>query len=245
MKNISEEKELKEKFGKLGLFLVEKANKNIKELKKQSLYQLAESKKKSFERKNEISSKIKNNLLNEYNRYLHDVLSSSILTIKQKILNLKNNLIENLKDGIIKKFAEKTRNNYSEYVKYLFKIIENNKNRFDPSLSLQIIVNASDYKYFKENIQEIQKNFENKINLKKSSENFSGGFKLINEKEGVISDYTLESLINQYMIFVEKEFNLVVKSYDIKIEEIENNIQTFIDQKGKDLQETLNLYERI
>ena len=56
---ISEEKEIRKTIGNLGLYLIEKAQREIKRFNQQTLFQKAEIKKRFFERSNERSLKLR------------------------------------------------------------------------------------------------------------------------------------------------------------------------------------------
>ena len=72
---ISEEKNLKERFGNLGLYLINKAHDEIKEINRQNLFQKAEIRKRVVERANENSIRIKEHFIETYNQYLNNVLN--------------------------------------------------------------------------------------------------------------------------------------------------------------------------
>jgi len=73
--NISEDKNLKERFGNLGLYLVNKAQEEIKEFNRQNLFQKAEIRKRYLERSNESFMRLKNHFVEGYDQYLNNSLS--------------------------------------------------------------------------------------------------------------------------------------------------------------------------
>jgi len=87
---------LKERFGKLGLHLINKAENDIKKINQQTLFQIAEIKKKNRERAEESLLKMKEHFNETFNRLLNNSLSSALIKIKEEILNSKNRLMSEL-----------------------------------------------------------------------------------------------------------------------------------------------------
>jgi hypothetical protein len=63
MISMSENRDLKERFGHLGMYLIEKAQEEIKNLNQQILFQKAEIKKRYRERTEDRSEKLRNQLI--------------------------------------------------------------------------------------------------------------------------------------------------------------------------------------
>ena len=68
---ISEEKNLKEKFGNLGIYFVEKAQEEIKDFNQNILFQKAEIRKRFSDRTNESSLKTRKHLILTFNQFLN------------------------------------------------------------------------------------------------------------------------------------------------------------------------------
>ena len=83
---------MKERFGKLGLHLVNQAENDIKKINQQTLFQIAEIKKKNRERGQESLLRMKEHFNETFNRLLNNSLSSALLKIKEEILKSKNKL---------------------------------------------------------------------------------------------------------------------------------------------------------
>ncbi|TFF94693.1 MAG: hypothetical protein EU544_04145, partial [Promethearchaeota archaeon] len=85
----------------MGIYLLDKAQKEIKEINQKSLFQKAEIKKKYLDKSDENSKKIKEKFIRDYNNYLNDTLSSVLLDSKEKLLKLKDGMLKELKKGLI------------------------------------------------------------------------------------------------------------------------------------------------
>ena len=88
---------MKKQYGNLGFYLIEKAQKEINEFNRQTLFQKAEIKKRYLERSQDRSIKLREQFIENYDQFLNQFLSSTLLEGKEKFLNLKNRLIKTLK----------------------------------------------------------------------------------------------------------------------------------------------------
>jgi len=82
---------LKEGFGKLGLHLINQAEKDIKNINQQTIFQIAEIKKKNRERSEDSLLKMKEHFNETFNRLLNNSLSSALIKIKEDQFNRKKN----------------------------------------------------------------------------------------------------------------------------------------------------------
>ena len=164
---ISEEKELRKQFGNLGLYLIEKAQKEIKELNQKTLFHKAEIKKRYLERSRERSMKLKSHLIESYEQFLNQSLSSTLLKGKENLLSLKNRLIKELKLNLYALIKERIKNNYSDYIAYLLNSIQNVKFAIDKPQEIEIKFNRKDYNYFIKNFDIIVDLFKNPVEINK------------------------------------------------------------------------------
>jgi len=78
------------------LHLINQAENDIKNINQQTLFQIAEAKKKNKERTRESSLKMKEHFNETFNKVLNSSLSSALLKIKEDILKSKNKLMVEL-----------------------------------------------------------------------------------------------------------------------------------------------------
>ena len=176
---ISEERDLKERFGNLGLYLIEKAKEEIREINRQNLFQKAEIRKKYIDRTNEHSIRIRNHFIETYNQYLNNILSKTLIESKEEALEVKNHLVEELKNFIKNFLKEKIKKTYSNYIDFLFNKIKQNKHTIDKPPKVIFLFNSKDSDYFNKNINNLKNLFKNIIEIKEVSNEFIGGFKVI------------------------------------------------------------------
>ena len=240
---ISEEKELKKSFGKLGLYLIEKAQKEIKEFNQQTLFQRAEIKKKFFERSNERSLRLREHFIENYDHFLNQSLSSTFLKGKEKFLNLKNRLVKELKRSLSELIEGRIEKNYSKYIEFLLKNIREIKKTIDKPQDIELIFNSKDYNYLLKNYGKIQDLFKNPVEINQDRIGFIGGFK-ISLVGGTISyDYTIDNLINIKSSFIQIEISKIVDDSEIK--QIEQNFNNFIQNQKKKITGYLTQYDQI
>jgi vacuolar-type H+-ATPase subunit E/Vma4 len=84
--NISEETDLKKNVGALGMFMIDKAQQEIKEIHRKTLFQKAEIRKEYLKKKSEGSSRIKTIFIETYTQFFNNYLTSALLKSKEKIL---------------------------------------------------------------------------------------------------------------------------------------------------------------
>ncbi|MFW9971675.1 MAG: V-type ATP synthase subunit E family protein [Candidatus Odinarchaeota archaeon] len=240
---ISEINILKERFGKLGLHLIEKAKDEIKQLDEQTLFQIAEIKKRYRDRIAESLLKIKTNFIETYNKHLNNALSSILLKIKEETLNVKNYLISNLITDLNKELDKKIKDNYTNYVKFLLEIFNSIKHLIDKPPEIVINLNSRDYEYFIKNFDKIQNIFENKVILNPSKEEFIGGFRILQTKMNISYDFSISSLINKKRSLIEIEFSKIFSDIYLEINEIILNYEKFIQNQKLAIKDYLKNYD--
>ncbi len=240
---ISEEKELKKRFGNLGLYLIDKAHNEIKELNQKTMFQKGEIKKRFLERSNERSLRLRTHFTENYKHFLNQSLSATLLRAKEKFLNLKNNLITNLTTSLFNLIKEKREKNYSAYIKYLLNLINQVKKTMEKPQDIELIFNDKDYNYFIKNFDKISDLFKNPVEINKDRYDFLGGFK-ISLVGGVISyDYTIDNLIDKNSSFIQMEIAKILN--DTEIKNIEKEYEEFIEEQKKRITEYLIKYDQI
>jgi vacuolar-type H+-ATPase subunit E/Vma4 len=228
--------------------LINKVQEEIKQINQQNLFQKAEIRKNYIERVNDTSKKIRNSFIEIYNESLNNSLSSTLLNIKEKILKLKNTLInelkhdffQDIKDSIEKNFSNKKDNSYLNF-------LLNNLKNFSQSLThrsnIITILNSRDYEFFNNNLKLIETQLQNKLILKRSDEEFVGGFKFIQENENILYDFTIENILNKNEGIIQQEFPKLVDESEIK--KVEEDFEQFIQKKKLEIEEYLKKYDRI
>lgn len=241
MSNISEEPDLKKNVGALGLFMIDKAQQEIKEIHRKSLFQKAEIRKEYLKNKSEGSSRIKTTFIETYTQFFNNYLTSALLKSKEKILSLKNELLNDLKINLHERIKEKINNNYSGYIEFLLEFIYNIRNDIDNKGDIIIFLNSKDYNYFNKDLNKIKKNFKNSVIIKQDSEELVGGF-IVNLTQVLISyDYTIETIINKNYVDIEIEFSKLIS--DLNYKELNVSLVKFIQLKKKDIEKYLRNYE--
>ncbi len=237
------ERELRERFGNLGIYLVEKAQNQVKEMNQQTLFQKAEIKKTYRERTQEQANKKRAKFIEDYKEKLNTSLSKTLLWSKEKLLNLKNDLVKKTKELLIDSVKKSMEKNYEDYLKYLNQALSKVSEKVNKSLELTLIFNNKDYEHFKNNLAQLKEYFENSIDLAKSKEEIIGGFIINVEEQQISYDNSLDSLIEENYSFLEKNLtNLISES---KIKEIENEFKEFVENKKSNIENELRRYERI
>ena len=240
---ISEEKILKERFGNLGLYLISKAQEEIKEFNRQNLFQKAEIRKIYLERSNESFLRLKNHFIEAYNQYLNNSLSSTLLELKEKELDLKNNLIRELENSIYELMKEKIQNKYEDYVKYLLDYFKDKIDFIDKPTKIEILFNYKDFAYFSKNSKKIDNLFKNSFVIKEAPGEFIGGFKVILSDGNISYDYSIDNLITKNSDFIQKKlFDILTES---GIKEIERDFAEFIETQRLGLEGHFKKYDRI
>ncbi|MFW9952251.1 MAG: hypothetical protein ACFFKA_19190, partial [Candidatus Thorarchaeota archaeon] len=173
------------------MYLIRQADNEIKSINQQTLFQLAEIKRKNSERILESSLKMRENFNEVYNNLLNNFLSSSLLKIKEEILRSKNKLMVDLISGLTDLIKNKIRNNYSNYIGFLLSILERIKHIIDKPPEIIITFNSKDFTYFSENMNKIKKIITNKVKLNKSDTEFTGGFICVVTAGNISYNYTI------------------------------------------------------
>ena len=242
MRNISEEEtDFKKKVGDLGMFMIDKAEQEIKETHRKTLFQKVEIRKEYLKKLLEGSSKIKTTFIETYTKLFNNYLSSALLSSKEKIISLKNDLLGNLKITLHERIIEKINNNYSGYIEFLLDYIYSIRDNVDNKGDIIILLNSKDYNYFNKDINKIDKGFKNSVTIKQDSEDFIGGFK-VNLIDALISyDYTIEMLVNKNYTEIEIEFSKLIS--EIKFKELNLGLEKFIELKKNEIEEHLKNYD--
>ena len=227
----------------MGLYLINQADKEIKSINQQTLFQLAEIKRKNKERISENSLKMKQNFNKTYDTLLNNFLSSSLLKIKEAILTTKNKLISDLISALTDLIKDKIKRNYSGYIDNLLKILENVKTIIDKPPEIGITLNSRDYSYFDENKNKIQKILTNKVKLIKSEKEFTGGFLCAVAIGNISYNYTIENQLKKSITLIEIKFSKIFSDFEPDIKNLENKYIHFIQNQKLAINDYLKDYE--
>lgn len=242
MRNISEEEtDFKKKVGDLGMFMIDKAQQEINETHRKTLFQKVEIRKEYLKKLLEGSSKIKTTFIETYTKLFNNFLSSALLSSKEKIISLKNDLLGNLKITLHERIIEKINNNYSGYIEFLLDYIYSIRDNVDNKGDIIILLNSKDYNYFNKDINKIDKGFKNSVTIKQDSEDFIGGFKVTLIDALISYDYTIEMLVNKNYTEIEIEFSKLIS--EIKFKELNLGLEKFIELKKNEIEEHLKNYD--
>ncbi|NVM34870.1 MAG: hypothetical protein HWN81_04695 [Candidatus Lokiarchaeota archaeon] len=187
--------------------------------------------------------KLKDHLIESYEQFLNQSLSSTLLKGKEKFLDLKNRLIKELKNTLFNLIRDKIKKNYSGYITHLLKSINSLKNTIDKPQGIELILNFKDYNYFIKKFDKVAGLFKNPVEINKDQHDFIGGFR-ISLIGGIISyNYTIDNLIDKYSSFIQIEISKIVDDSEIK--ESEKEFENFIQNQKEKITEYLGLYEQI
>ena len=243
---ISEEKNLKERFGNLGLYLIDKAQNEIRKMNQEMLFQKAEIKKKYKEETIMAIKKLQEYFKQRDVDFLNSCLNSTLSRINQKMISFKNGLIEDLKKQVFQIINEKIKNKYPDYIKFLLNKIEEISTFMDKPQKIIIFFNSKDFTYFEkeQNMKKIKKLFKNPIEIKRNTDDFIGGFKAKIMGENLVYEFILDDLINNKSTVFQTILSEIFS--DEKIEEISKTFKEYIESQKLDInliEEYLSSYE--
>ncbi len=235
---------MKTQFGELGIYLIEKAKKEIKEKNQQMLFLKAEIKKKNSDNFENKSQKLKKNYLNQFNKELNTNLSSTLLNSKERILRFKNKLINECIIDLQNELKKRIEKNYSGYSQYLLdsisQVYRNNKNMLKNSI---LYFNERDYAYLNKNSEIIEKITKKKGKKEISNQITLGGF-ILQENDGEITfNYNLSSIIYENRDLIEIQFSELIPDSEIK--DLQKEFELFVNKKKEEIKNHLIKYDKI
>lgn len=225
------------------MHLISQAENDIKNINQQTLFQIAEAKKKNKERTKESSLKMKEHFNENFNKVLNSSLSSALLKIKEDILKSKNKLMLELITDLTDLINDKIKNNYSSYTAFLLKNLKNIKYIVDKPPEIIITLNSRDHEFFSSNKELIETIFKNKIKLKKSEKEFTGGFICIVSVGNISYNFTIENQLKKQTSIIEIEFSKIFSDSESDIKDLENNYVQFIQNQKLAVDDYLKDYE--
>ncbi len=223
--------------------MIEKAQKEIKDLNQQTLFQIAEIKKRYMDKTVERSSKIRKRFAKNYMNYLNKSLSSTLLRGKENVLNLKNKLIHELKATINSLIREKINKHYANYINYLINSLKSVKPNIKKHQEIELLLNSKDFDYFLKNYNKIENLFEVPVEIHEDQKDFIGGFKIILGGGLLSYDYTIENLTNKNSVYIQMEISKIIENIEIK--SIENKLDNLIQVQKHKITEVLRKYDQI
>ncbi len=236
---------MKERFGKLGLHLIDQAENDIKNINQQTIFQIAEIKKKNRERSEDSLLKMKEHFNETFNRLLNNSLSSALIKIKEEVLKSKNKLMAELISDLTNLIEKKINDNYSNYIEFLLTDLKNIKHVVDKPPEITITLNSRDFNYFNSNSDRITRIFKNTIKLIKSEKEFTGGFICMLSSENISYNDTIENQLKKNTSIIEIEFSKIFYESETDIKQLENVYLKFIQNQRQLINEYLQNYERI
>jgi len=223
--------------------MIEKAEKEIKDLNQQTLFQKAEIKKQYMDKTLERSSKIRKRFAKNYTNYLNQSLSSTLLKGKETVLILKNKIINELKKKLNSLISEKINKHYANYINYLINSIKGIKPNLKKHQEIELLLNSKDYDYFLKNYSKVENLFEAPVEIHEDQKDFIGGFKVILGGGLISYDYTIENLINKNSVYIQMEISKIIENIEIK--SIENKLDNLIQVQKHKITEVLRTYDQI
>ena len=229
----------KKEFGNLGLYLVENAENEIKEIERKQVLLNSSLKKRKNERIEQILTKKEKQFKDQYHSQINESTVSILLDVKNQLLDLKNKLIFNFKNDFKEDLALKISKNYDKYISYLLKIIKEKVDDLKVHKKMKLILNSDDYNYFNNHKGLLQSLQIDNYELQKSDKESIGGYILMIPEESFILNYMLENQINlktnAFESLLTKELSSLEESYyninekfEKSIEDIRNKIQIYL-----------------
>jgi vacuolar-type H+-ATPase subunit E/Vma4 len=137
----------------------------------------------------------------------------------------------------------KIKKEYSAYIEFILKTLENIKYIIDKPPELIISFNTRDYDFFSNNKELLTKLFKNKVKIKKSEVNFTGGFVCFVATGNISYNYTIKNQLKKKTSIIEIEFSKIFLNFESDIKTLENNYAQFIQSQKLAVDEYLNDYE--
>jgi vacuolar-type H+-ATPase subunit E/Vma4 len=232
---------LKKEFGNLGLYLVENAENEIKEIERKQVLLNSSLKKRKNERIEQILNKKKKQFKDQYHSQINESTVSILLDIKNQLLELKNKLITNIKNDFKEAIALKISKNYDKYINYLLKIMKEKVDDLKIHKKMTFILNSNDFNYLSNHKELLKSNQINNYELQKSEKETIGGYILIIPEESFNLNYMLENQIkmhtNAFESLITEELSLLEESYyginekfEKSIEDIRKKIHIYLEK---------------
>ncbi|MBN1215933.1 MAG: hypothetical protein JXA99_10905 [Candidatus Lokiarchaeota archaeon] len=237
-------KDLKKDFGKLGMFLIEKANTEIKKKNQQMLFEKAEIKRKNGEKLIEKSKNIKNNFLFKIFQELNEILSSTILNNKKILLEQENNLINEFIKELKAKLEKGVKHNQSKYYNFILNLIKQIFSDNKKSLKNSIIhFSKNDFMHFSQNKAELDKIIDKNTKIEQAEDIILGGFKITQDKGQIIFNFDISNIIKENRSLIDIYFSKLFSDSNVKI--LQQEFENFINKKKKEIKNYLIKYDEI
>ncbi|MHA1661478.1 MAG: hypothetical protein ACTSUT_20465 [Promethearchaeota archaeon] len=185
---------------------------------------------------------MRDKFIENYNQFLNNQLTITLLKSKEELINLKNQLLKDLKIYLYNSIKEKIDKNYLNYINFLLDLIKKISKNIDYSIEIIIFFNLKDYNYFNQNSNKIKNIFKNPITIKQVSDDFLGGFKVALTQDNIFYDYTIDNIIDKNSTLIEMEFSNVIS--DNEYIELDLEFEELIKKKKQDIEEYLREYDR-
>ena len=238
-----EEDEFKSKkeFGNLGLYLIENAEGEIKEIERKQVLLNSSLKKRKNERIEQILNKKEKQFKDQYNSQINESTVSILLDLKNQLLDLKNKLIFNFKNDFKEELAIKISKNYDQYIKYLLRIIKEKVDDLKVHKKMLLILNSDDYNYLNNHKGLLQSLQIDNYELQESEKESIGGYILMIPEESFILNYMLEnqinlktnafeSLLTRDLSSLDESYYDINEKFEKSIDAIRNKIQIYLEK---------------
>jgi len=231
----------KKEFGNLGLYLVENAENEIKEIERKQVLLNSSLKKRKNERIEQILNKKEKQFKDQYNSQINESTVSILLDLKNQLLDLKNKLIFNFKNDFKEELAIKISKNYDQYIKYLLRIIKEKVDDLKVHKKMLLILNSDDYNYLNNHKGLLQSLQIDNYELQESEKESIGGYILMIPEESFILNYMLEnqinlktnafeSLLTRDLSSLDESYYDINEKFEKSIDAIRNKIQIYLEK---------------
>lgn len=240
---MSEQENIKEIFGKLGVVLVQKAEKEIIEINHQMILDQSRMKKEYRKMMKENADNLKKFYIESESSLLNDYLSHIITEIYEKVARIKSNSLKRVRISLIKKIGQAIMENYSNYIKYLKTLIIKFANKRSIDESHSIVLSWRDFEKKDALKESLPQNLSNTFNFSKATENFMGGVLIKNEKDKLIYDFSLEKALEDQNLEIEKTISRLIPQE--KIQSLISEIRSFINNLTRKIKDGIKEYDRV
>lgn len=166
-----------------------------------------------------------------------------MIQAKESIINLKNNLLNDLKHELKNQLEEIIVRNYSNYLNFLNERIKSSLEIIDKPPKVIIQLNQKDFSAINRDISKIENLFKNKIEVISSKEDLIGGFKVILEDGKISYNYSIDNMLVKNFIIIEKHLSQIFS--ETEMEKLQINFERYIKNKKQEIKEYLKEYDQI
>lgn len=222
------------------MYLVAKAEKEIKVLSQQNLIQKTATRKKYNSKIVKRINELKNKFIESNIIYLNNILSLKLSKSNSFYMNLKNYLLKKLVANLKTSLMFYIEKSYDRYIKYLINEIVESCRIAESGKQLNIELNERDFQFFRNSNH--KKVFDDlHITLSQSKDKFIGGFRIIFTEDLISYDHTIDNLIDEKRAIIENDLSNLIS--EVNIRDIEDKFNFIVQAQKKKVEDFLINYD--